>query len=1466
MIPVFRCRKFCYYLFYFHYGDGGRSMSDAKGKRTRLELLMKQAEMPAQVIDPYFLDGVIEAVEVSRSNKAWLITINKSTLVPAQVYRTFYTRIKDRMEHIAQVSFLFRYEDSVSPGEIVEEYWKLFLEWVQREVPSVNGWMARAAHEVDGDLVSVTFTDETSLELARKKNIDKAITAYYDTFFGLPLRVKLLTGEDASTAFEEFQQRIEEENREAISRLMMESLSAEAPPEEVVDNEEVIKLQIGYDIREPAVPLQDIQDEEKKITIQGTIFGLDRKELRNGNTLFMFNLTDFTDSLQLKLFAKNKEDLKVMGQLANGKWIKARGKVELDRFMQIPELVMIPSDLTEIPAPPSRKDQAEEKRVEFHLHTTMSAMDAVTPIGDYVKQAAKWGHKAIAVTDHGGIQCYPDAAKAAKKNGIKMIYGVEANIVNDNVAVVLNPRPEELKTATFIVFDIETTGLSVTQNKIIEIAAVKMVEGKEIDRYATFVNPHERIPYNIQQLTNINDDMVKDAPDVEPVLDDFVRFVGDAVLVAHNARFDFDFVNAKLKELGRPVMTNPVLDTLEMARLLHPSMKNHRLNTLAAKYKVSLENHHRAIDDTLALGQILIGLIEDADKQEGIVSLERLNDRVGKDLSNSRPFHSGIYALNMTGKKNLFKLVSMSHTEYFKRVACIPKSRLAEMREGLLIMSGCEKGEFFEAVLNKSMEEAEGIADFYDVLEIQPLTMYMHLVDKGLVGSVEELKTAIRKVVEIGFKLNKPVVATGNVHYLDPRDKLYRDITIHGITGFSPLKDIRKPDAHFRTTDEMLEEFEFLGKDKAFEVVVTNTSELADRFEELELFPDKLFTPILEGADEEIRNTCYATARSIYGEELPEVVVKRLEKELEPIIKYGFSANYLISERLVKKSNQDGYLVGSRGSVGSSVVATFLGISEVNPLPAHYICTNSDCKYSEWFLDGSVPSGFDLPDKPCPKCGQKLKGEGQDIPFETFLGFKGDKVPDIDLNFSGEYQPHAHNFTKVMFGEKNVFRAGTIGTVAEKTAFGFAKKYEEEHHKHWRGAELNRLAAGCTGVKRSTGQHPGGIVVVPDYIEVEDITPVQYPADDTSAEWMTTHFDYHAFDANLLKLDILGHDDPTMMRMLQDLTGVDPTTIPMNDPKVMSMFNSTEALGVTAQQIRTPVATYGIPEMGTKFVRQMLVESQPSSFADLLQISGLSHGTGVWLGNAQELIKNGTCNIKTVIGCRDDIMLFLIYKAGMDAGLAFKITESVRKGKGLSQEWIDEMKKCKVPQWYIDSCLKIQYMFPKAHAAAYVISAVRTAFFKLYYPIEYYATYFSVRGEDFDLELLCQGYDAISRRIDEIEQKGFQALPKEKNMLPILEMALEMTARGFRFKSIDLYRSDATRFIVDEDALIPPFSALGGIGVNAARNIAAAKEQGEFLSVEDFQQKSKASKTIVELLGSMGCFRGLPESNQLSLF
>ncbi|ULL17300.1 PolC-type DNA polymerase III [Paenibacillus sp. H1-7] len=1436
------------------------STSSTAVKRERFEMLMQQAHVPAEVVNSFFQDGYIDRVETTRKNREWTFFIIKSSLVPNDVYRSFCKMIRDKFAHIAAIRFMLRYTDDVSPSDVAHEYWSMFIEWVQREATSVNGWMSRAKIEVQGNQLTLILLDSIGLELAKKKNIAQWVQSYFTDFFGVEFQVRYAMNENREAEFEKFAKKIEEEEK-VVTQEIMTSIEAEQESELVSDAE--LKLMVGYEIKDPPVPIQMVQDEEKKVTLQGAVFGLESKELKNGSTLFTFNITDFTDSMMIKAFAKTKEDVKIFGLIQNGTWVKVRGKVEYDRFMQIPELVLIPNDVNEVMPPPDRKDDATEKRVEFHLHSTMSTMDGITPIDQYIKMAAKWGHKAIAVTDHSGVQCFPEANKAAKKNGIKMIYGVEANIVDDGVPVVVNPRSMELKDAEYVIFDIETTGLSIVHNKIIEIAGVKMRDGKEIDRFATFINPHEKIPYNIQQLTNITDDMVQDAPELKDMLPKFIEFVGDCVLVAHNARFDMGFIQANCKSLGLPEVKNPALDTLEMARLLFPTMKNHRLNTLADKFKVGLDNHHRAIDDSIALGYILFHLIKEANER-GITDLERLNDNVGKNLKTARPFHCCIYAKDMVGKKNLYTLVSLSHTEYFHRVACIPKSLLQSMREGLIIASGCEKGEFFETVLNKTLEEAEEVAQFYDILEIQPPSINMHLVEKGLVGSKDQLEDATRRIIDIGRKLNKPVIATGNVHYLHPRDKICRDITINGITGFSPLKDMRKPDVHFRTTKEMLAEFQFLGEETAYDVVVKNTNDLADRFEELELFPDKLFAPIIEGADEEIRTKCYDTAKRIYGEPIPEVVTARLEKELVPIIKYEFSANYLVSERLVKKSNSDGYLVGSRGSVGSSVVATFLGISEVNPLPPHYVCPS--CQHSEWILDGSVPSGFDLPDKNCPNCGTKMKGEGQDIPFETFLGFKGDKVPDIDLNFSGEYQPVAHNYTKVLFGPKNVFRAGTIGTIAEKTAFGYVKKFEEEQGKKWRGAEINRLASGCTGVKRSTGQHPGGIVVVPDYIDVNDITPVQYPADDTGAEWQTTHFDYHAFDANLLKLDILGHDDPTMMRMLQDLTGVDPTTIPMNDPKVMSMFNSTKALGVTPQQIRSTVATYGVPEMGTKFVRQMLEETQPSSFADLLQISGLSHGTGVWLGNAQELIKKGTCTIKTVIGCRDEIMLYLIYKAGMDAGLAFKITESVRKGKGLTPEWKEDMKKHKVPAWYIESCERIEYMFPKAHAAAYVISAVRTAFFKLYHPIAYYATYFTVRAEDFELEMLCQGYDAILRRLIEIEEKGFQATPKEKAMISILEMSLEMTARGFSFKGIDLYKSDATKFLIDGDSLIPPFSAIAGIGENAAKNIAASREGGPYLSIEDFQTRSKASKTIVELLGSMGCFRGLPESNQLSLF
>lgn len=1446
-------------------------MSNPAEKRKRFELLLGQAQVPADVAEAYFSDGYIDMVEVSRSNREWHFHLVNAVLVPRDIYRSFVKLIREQFRHIADIKLTFHYTNAVTPEALAEEYWSLFVEWAQRESASINGWLAKARMEASGSVLTVTLLDQIGLELAKKKQVDNLVRQFYERYFAGTYQVKLKVTEsvqEKEEVYDQFARQVSEEGK-SVTQEILTSIVREEEASKGSDAE--LKLMVGYDIREDAVPLQQITEEEKKVAIQGMVFGLESKELKTGTVLFSFNITDFTDSLSIKAFAKTKEDVKIYSLIANGKWLKLRGKVEYDRFQNPPELMMIPQDVNEVLPPAERKDNAPEKRVEFHVHSNMSAMDGLTPVDEYIKTAAKWGHKAIAITDHSVVQSYPDANKAAKKHGIKVLYGMEANVVNDSVAIVLNPEARPLKEAEYVVFDIETTGLSVINNKIIELAGVKMRDEKVIDRFATFVNPHERIPYNIQQLTNINDDMVRGAPELEDVLPKFREFVGDAVLVAHNARFDIGFIQANLKSLGQPPMDNPVLDTLEMARLLLPNLKNHRLNTLSDRFKVSLENHHRAVDDAEALGYVLYHLIKEAENQR-ITGLAELNEHVGKDLSNQRPFHCCIYAKTQAGKKNLYKLVSLSHTKYYHRVPCIPKSLLTEYREGLLVVSGCERGEFYETVLNKSVEEAENVALFYDVLEIQPVEVNMHLVEKGLVGSKEDLEGAVRRIVEIGRKLGKPVIATGNVHYLNPRDKICRDITINGITGFSPLKDQRKPDVHLRTTEEMLREFAFLGEETAYKVVVENTSALADEFEEIKLFPktggptdNGLFSPIIEGSEEEIRSKCYDTAKRMYGEPVPEIVTARLEKELKPIIGYGFSANYLISERLVKKSNSDGYLVGSRGSVGSSFVATALGISEVNPLPPHYMCPA--CQYSEWFTDGSIPSGFDLPNKDCPNCGGPLKGEGQDIPFETFLGFKGDKVPDIDLNFSGDYQPIAHNYTKVLFGEKNVFRAGTIGTVAEKTAFGFVKKFEEEKGGSWRLAEINRLAAGCTGVKRSTGQHPGGIVVVPDYIDVEDVTPVQFPADDTSADWQTTHFDYHAFEENLLKLDILGHDDPTMMRMLQDLTGIDPTTLPMNDPKVMSMFNSVEALGVTPSQIRSNVATYGVPEMGTKFVRQMLEESQPSTFADLLQISGLSHGTGVWLGNAQELIKNGTCTIKTVIGCRDDIMLYLIYKAGMDAGLAFKITESVRKGRGLSEEWKDEMKKCNVPAWYIDSCEKIQYMFPKAHASAYVISAVRTAYFKLYHPIEFYATYFTVRAESFEVELFCQGYDAILSKLLEIEAKGFQATPKEKGMISFLEMALEMTARGFGFKPVDLYRSHATKFLVDGDKLLFPFSAVDGIGENAAKQIAAAKDEGgDFLSIEDFQKRSRATKTIVELLKTMGCFRGLPDSNQLSLF
>ncbi|MGO2629761.1 MAG: PolC-type DNA polymerase III, partial [Enterococcus italicus] len=952
----------------------------------------------------------------------------------------------------------------------------------------------------------------------------------------------------------------------------------------------------------------------------------------------------------------------------------------------------------------------------------------------------------------------------------------------------------------------------------------------------------------------------------EEVLRLFREFSEGAILVAHNASFDMGFLNTSYRKYGIPEAENPVIDTLELARYLYPEFKRFGLGVLSKKFGVSLEQHHRAIYDAEATGHLAWIFVKEAMEHHKMFLHEDLNRHVGGENSYraARPFHATILVQTQKGLKNLFKLISMSNVTYFHdKVPRIPRSELVKLREGLIVGSGCDKGEVFVAMMQKGVEAAKKLAEFYDYIEIMPKPVYAPLIEQELIKNEADLEEIITNLIQIGDELNKPVVATGNVHYLNEEDSIYRKILINSMGGANPLNRHSLPKVHFRTTDDMLREFDFLGSERAQEVVVTNPNALVDRCETVVPVKDKLYTPKIPGSEEEITQLSYTRAKELYGDPLPDIVEKRLEKELHSIIGNGFSVIYLISQKLVHKSNQDGYLVGSRGSVGSSFVATMTGITEVNPLAPHYYCPN--CQYSEFYEDGSFGSGFDMPEKKCPKCDARLKKDGHDIPFETFLGFHGDKVPDIDLNFSGEYQPEAHNYTKVLFGEDYVYRAGTIGTVADKTAYGFVKGYERDHNLHFRGAEIDRLAKGATGVKRTTGQHPGGIIVIPDYMDVYDFTPIQFPADDIHSEWKTTHFDFHSIHDNILKLDILGHDDPTVIRMLQDLSGIDPKTIPTDDPEVMKIFEGTDVLGVTQEAIYSKTGTLGIPEFGTRFVRGMLEQTHPSTFAELLQISGLSHGTDVWLGNAEELIRRGEANLANVIGCRDDIMVYLIH-AGLDDGLAFKIMESVRKGKGIPDDWQEEMRKQNVPEWYIDSCLKIKYMFPKAHAAAYVLMALRVAYFKVYFPILYYCAYFSVRAADFDLVAMSKGKQAVKDLMKEINDKGMDASTKEKNLLTVLELCNEMLERGYNFGMIDLYKSDAENFVIDGDTLIAPFRAVPSLGLSVAKQIVEARKDGPFLSKEDLANRGKVSKTLIEYMTDNGVLKDLPDENQLSLF
>ncbi|MGZ4159263.1 MAG: PolC-type DNA polymerase III [Neobacillus sp.] len=1437
----------------------------APGKKERFLLLLQQLKLNEDAVVAHFPNAQIERLLVEKKARKWHFQFLLEKILPFNIFIRFTTQLEREFSNIARISYEIQVTEQSFSQELLLEYWNHCVQQIDGIAPPLLKLLNEQIPAVHGNKLTLSVRNETEGLALKRKYAGTIVTIYQS--FGFPaltIETELQT-EEKNDDYQQFLLAKQKEDQERGLQAMLEIQKKEAEKDQAAGDVPQGPLSIGLTIKDDSDlrSMIDIIDEERRVTVEGFIFAAETRELRSGRTLLTFKVTDYTSSIMVKMFSRDKEDAALFQHVKKGMWVKVRGSIQNDTFVR--DLVMIGNDINEI-KPASRKDTAgeNEKRVELHLHTPMSQMDAVTPVSALIAQAKKWGHKAIAVTDHAVAQSFPEAYGAGKKNDIKILYGVEANLVDDGVPIAYNDAHRLLAEDTFVVFDVETTGLSAVYDTIIELAAVKVREGEIIDRFESFANPHHRLSATTINLTGITDEMVETALEVEDVLRKFSDWVADAVLVAHNASFDMGFLNVGYKNIGFDKAKNPVIDTLELGRFLYPELKNHRLNTLAKKFDIELTQHHRAIYDAEATGYLLMKMLKDA-LEKGIEYHDQFNDNMGKGnaFQRARPYHCTLMAQNETGLKNLFKLVSIAHINYFYRVPRIPRTVLQKYREGILVGSACNKGEVFEGMMQKSPEEVEASARFYDYLEVMPKQVYAPLIEMELVKNEKALEEIIGNIVKLGDKLGLPVVATGNVHYLNENDKIYRKILINSQGGANPLNRHELPDVHFRTTNEMLDAFAFLGAEKAKEIVVTNTNKIADMIDVIKPIKDDLYTPKIEGAEEEMREMSYSMARKIYGDSLPEIVEARLEKELKSIIGHGFAVIYLISHKLVKKSLDDGYLVGSRGSVGSSFVATMTEITEVNPLPPHYVCPT--CKHSEFFNDGSVGSGFDLPDKDCPQCGGKYKKDGHDIPFETFLGFKGDKVPDIDLNFSGEYQPRAHNYTKVLFGEEYVYRAGTIGTVADKTAFGYVKAYQQDNNLQLRGAEIERLASGCTGVKRTTGQHPGGIIVIPDYMDVYDFSPIQFPADDKNSEWKTTHFDFHSIHDNVLKLDILGHDDPTVIRMLQDLSGMDPKTIPTDDPEVMKIFSGTESLGVTEQQIMCKTGTLGIPEFGTRFVRQMLEDTKPTTFSELVQISGLSHGTDVWLGNAQELIHNQICNLSEVIGCRDDIMVYLIYQ-GLDPSFAFKIMESVRKGKGLSEEMEAEMRKNEVPEWYIDSCKKIKYMFPKAHAAAYVLMAVRIAYFKVHLPLLYYAAYFTVRAEDFDIEAMSRGSEAIRAKIEEINAKGLEASNKEKNLLTVLELALEMTERGFSFKKIDLYKSSASEFIIDGDSLIPPFNSIPGLGSNVALSIVKAREEGEFLSKEDLQQRGKVSKTILEYLDKQGCLEALPEQNQLSLF
>ncbi|ELY5749434.1 PolC-type DNA polymerase III [Streptococcus iniae] len=1453
--------------------------------------LMEQIEMPLEMRrSSAFSSADISEVKVHSLSRLWEFHFTFAEILPIEVYKELDDRLRTTFA-AANIKVTFDIKATVVDysDHLLQAYYQEAFEHAPCDAASFKSSFAKLTVTYDQDRLLISTPDFVNNDHFKYNHIPN-LQQQMHAFGFLDLQIEMVSDLEMTQVlqnhYENNRQAILEkavqENLEAQKSLEALQPSEESAPKPTYDfKERVAQRQAGFE-KATITPMIEVETEENRIVFEGMVFDVERKTTRTGRHIINFKMTDYSSSFAMQKWAKDDDELRKYDLIAKGAWLRVQGNIETNPFTK--SLTMNVQQVKEI-VHHERKDLMPEgqKRVELHAHTNMSTMDALPTVESLIDKAARWGHPAIAITDHGNVQSFPHGYHKARKAGIKAIFGLEANIVEDKVPISYDPISLDLHEATYVVFDVETTGLSAVNNDLIQIAASKMYKGNIIEQFDEFIAPGHPLSAFTTELTGITDNHLLGAKPLKEVLELFQAFCKDTVLVAHNASFDIGFMNANYERHQLPTITQPVIDTLEFARNLYPEYKRHGLGPLTKRFQVALEHHHMANYDAEATGRLLFIFLKEAREKHGITDLNQLNTKLVAEDSykKARVKHATIYVQNQLGLKNIFKLVSLSNVKYFEGVPRIPRTVLDQYREGLLLGTACSDGEVFDAILTKGVDQAAAIADYYDFIEIMPPALYQPLIARELIKDEAGIQQAIFDLIEVGRKLNKPVIATGNVHYLEPEDEIYREIIVRSLgQGAIINRTIGRgegaqpaplPKAHFRTTNEMLDEFAFLGKDLAYQVVVQNSQDFANKIEDVEVVKGDLYTPYIEKAEETVAELTYQKAFEIYGNPLPDIIDLRIEKELTSILGNGFAVIYLASQLLVNRSNERGYLVGSRGSVGSSFVATMIGITEVNPMPPHYVCPK--CQHSEFITDGSVGSGYDLPNKDCPECGASYQKDGQDIPFETFLGFDGDKVPDIDLNFSGDDQPNAHLDVRDIFGAEYAFRAGTVGTVAEKTAYGFVKGYERDYGKFYRDAEVDRLATGAAGVKRTTGQHPGGIVVIPNYMDVYDFTPVQFPAEDVTASWQTTHFNFHDIDENVLKLDILGHDDPTMIRKLQDLSDIDPQTIPADDPGVMALFSGTEVLGVTPEQIGTPTGMLGIPEFGTNFVRGMVNETHPTTFAELLQLSGLSHGTDVWLGNAQDLIKDGIATLKTVIGCRDDIMVYLMH-AGLEPKMAFTIMERVRKGLWLKisederNSYIDAMRQNNVPDWYIESCGKIKYMFPKAHAAAYVLMALRVAYFKVHYPIMYYCAYFSIRAKAFDLKTMSGGLAAVKAKMEEIalKKKNNEASNVENDLFTTLEIVNEMLERGFKFGKLDLYRSDALEFQIEDDTLIPPFIAMEGLGENVAKQIVRAREEGEFLSKMELRKRGGASATLVEKMDDMGILGNLPEDNQLSLF